>query len=296
MTLMTTQKRKRGRPSKKDTLRQLTGSIPSTDPDFGLDDADLLRSIHDRYEMMTKLGNGASAGDVRGMIVSGRPGVGKTFELERILRQKQEKAPNRFRFKHLKGTISPINMYKQLYDYGNHGNVLLVDDADDVFFDATSLNLLKAALDSSSIRTIGWHTESAALKDGGEQVYPNEFDYNGSIIFITNVDFGEVIDAGKQKKIVPHLEALMSRSLYLDLKIHSLRALSLWVSYIVNSKNILVNEFGVSKDQQSAAVEWMKTHATAMRTFSIRDALKIAQFMKSDPKYWHEAAEMLLLR
>ncbi len=293
---MTTQKRKRGRPSKAAALKQLTDLTPSEDQDFGLSDGELLANIHARYEMMTKLGNGASAGDVRGMIVSGRPGVGKTFELERILRRKQEEHPNRFRFKHLKGTISPINLYKQLYDYGNRGNVLLVDDADDVFFDATSLNLLKAALDSSSVRTIGWHTESAALKEGGEQVYPNEFDYNGSIIFITNVDFGDVIDQGKQKKIVPHLEALMSRSLYLDLKIHSLRALSIWVGYIVQSKNILVNEFGITKEQQRDAIEWMKTHATAMRTFSIRDALKIAQFIKSDDKYWHEAASMLLLR
>jgi hypothetical protein len=288
--------KKRGRPRKDQSLKSLTSLTPSEDVDFGITDAQLLSDIQDRYQMMTKLGYGASKGSVRGMIVSGRPGVGKTFELERLLSERQDRSPNTFRFEHLKGTISPINLYKKLYDYGRAGNVLLIDDADDVFFDTTSLNLLKAALDSSSVRRIGWHTESAALKENGEQVYPTSFDYEGSIIFITNVDFGSVVDEGKQKKIVPHLEALMSRSLYLDLKIHSIRALSVWVGYIVQSKNILVNAFGLTKTQQKEVVDWMRENALAMRTFSIRDALKCGQFVKTDPKNWTHAAEMLLLR
>jgi len=287
---------KRGRPSKTSQLKKLTDLTPSEDIDFGFTDAQLLSDIQDRYQMMSKLGLGASKGDVRGFICSGGPGVGKTFELERILRERQERSPNKFRFEHLKGTISAVNLYKKLYDYGNPGNVLLIDDADDVFFDTTSLNLLKAALDSSSVRNIGWHTESAALRENGEQVYPTSFDYHGSIVFITNVDFQSVIDDGKQKKIVPHLNALMSRSLYLDLKIHSLRSLAVWVGYIVQSKNILVNSFGLTKTQQNQAVKWMRDNATGMRTFSIRDALKIGQFIKTDSKHWTAAAEMLLLR
>lgn len=285
----------RGRPRKTAQLKKLTDLTPSEDIDHGYTDGQLLSDIQDRYNMMTKLGNGATSGAVRGMIVSGRSGVGKTFELERILQQKAEKS-RRFSFYHLKGTISPVNLYKKLYDYGSPGSVLLVDDADDVFFDATSLNLLKAALDSSSVRTIGWHTESSALKENGEQVYPTQFNYEGSIIFITNVDFQTVVDEGKQKKIVPHLEALMSRSLYLDLKIHSLRALSVWVGYIVQTKDILVHHFGLTKTQQKEACDWMRENATGMRTFSIRDALKIGQFIKTDPNRWTDAAEMLLLR
>lgn len=287
---------KRGRPRKVDTLKALTDLNASEDLDYGLTDAELLADIHARYDMMSTLGKGAAQGDVRGLIVSGRAGVGKTYQLERLLNEKHQASPARFRFDHLKGTISPVNLYKKLFDYSARGNVLLVDDADDVFFDATSLNLLKAALDSSDVRKLGWYTESAALKEGGEQVYPTSFEFNGSVIFITNVDFQAVVDDGKQKKIVPHLEALMSRSMYLDLKIHSLRALSVWVSWIVNSKNILVRSLGLTKAQQKEATEWMTTHATGMRTFSIRDALKIGQFMKADPKYWQDAAKILLLK
>ena len=145
---------KRGRPRKDQSLKSLTSLTPSEDIDFGITDAQLLSDIQDRYQMMTKLGQGASKGSVRGMIVSGRPGVGKTFELERLLSERQERNPNTFRFEHLKGTVSPINLYKKLYDYGNRGNVLLIDDADDVFFDTSSLNLLKAALDSSTTRRL----------------------------------------------------------------------------------------------------------------------------------------------
>ena len=286
---------KRGRPSKTSQLKKLTDLTPSEDLDHDRSDAQLLSDIQDRYNMMTKLGQGAAKGNVRGVVVSGAPGVGKTYELERILQTKAAKS-QRFHFEHLKGTISPINLYKKLYDYGSPGSVLLIDDADDVFFDATSLNLLKAALDSSSVRNIGWHTESAALRENGEQVYPTSFDYHGSIVFITNVDFQSVIDDGKQKKIVPHLNALMSRSLYLDLKIHSLRSLAVWVGYIVQSKNILVNSFGLTKTQQGQAVKWMRDNATGMRTFSIRDALKIGQMIKTDSKDWESAARMLLLK
>lgn len=287
---------KRGRPRKADSLKALTSLGPSEDVDYGLTDAQLLSDIQDRYNMMTTLGKGASAGDVRGLIVSGRPGVGKTYQLERLLEDKHKSNPNRFAFEHLKGTISAVQLYKKLFDFGRRGNVLLIDDADDVFFDPTSLNLLKGALDSSDVRKLGWYTESAALKEGGEQVYPTSFEFNGSVVFITNVDFDSVVEEGKQKKIVPHLEALMSRSMYLDLKIHSLRALSVWVTYIVNTKDILVRNLGLSKTQQKEATGWMTENATGMRTYSIRDALKIGQFMKAEPKRWHDAASMLLLK
>ena len=48
---------------------------------------------------------------------------------------------------------------------------------------------------------------------------PNSFEFNGGVVFITNIKFDNV----KSKKLQDHLQALQSRCHYLDLTIDSMR-------------------------------------------------------------------------
>ena len=76
---------------------------------------------------------------------------GKSFGVEQVLEKNNlfDKLAEKLRFGIEKGAPAVIGLYKLLYNYSAKGCVLVLDDCDTVLYDETSLNLLKAALDSS---------------------------------------------------------------------------------------------------------------------------------------------------
>jgi len=48
-------------------------------------DAEILERLGERFEILTEMTKAVKSGDVRAMIVSGPPGVGKSFGVEEVL-------------------------------------------------------------------------------------------------------------------------------------------------------------------------------------------------------------------
>jgi hypothetical protein len=120
----------------------------------------------------------------------------------------------------IKGDISSINLYKALHRAAD-GGVLCFDDCDSVFKDETTLNLLKAALEvlpPGKARKICWLKESNTLIN---EDIPNSIDFQGRILFLTNVDFEREAESGSKK--AEHVKALMSRSGHMSLGLFSKR-------------------------------------------------------------------------
>ena len=136
----------------------------------------------------------------------------------------------------------------------------MLDDCDTVLYDETSLNLLKAALDSSKKRKISWNTDSALLRREG---IPDTYEFKGSVIFITNLKFDKV--RGKMKD---HLDAIMSRCHYLDLTLDTTREKMLRCKQIV-ADGMLV-EYGFSKKEQEEVMNFMFDNKDRMREISLR--------------------------
>ena len=178
-------------------------------------DEETIERLRERFEMLEDMTRATKKGDVRAMIVSGPPGVGKSHGVEKVLGKHDliatlgDKPP---KYQVVKGAMSAIGLYCKLYNYADKDNVLVFDDCDSVFSDELSLNILKAALDSKKNRTIHWNTDSFKLRNEG---VPDSFDFKGGAIFITNIKFDNV----KSKKMRDHLEALESRCHYIDLTI-----------------------------------------------------------------------------
>ena len=256
-----------------------------------LSDGEVLSDISQRFEMLYKMGVGACNGAVRGLIVSGAPGVGKSYTIEFLLSQMGDKNSN-FRYNVVKGSITGVNLYKMLYRYRDENCVLVLDDTDSIFFDDEGIALLKAALDSGDHRKLCWLSESASLRAEG---IDSEFEYHGSVIFITNTDFQKYID-NRESRLVPHFEALISRSIYLDLKIHSRRAIALWAEVIVRKQKVLQHKMGLKDEQVNQACDYINRNRDDLRTLSIREYLKVGSFIKSAPEDWERMANMVLLR
>jgi DNA-binding NarL/FixJ family response regulator len=231
-------------------------------------------------------------GEVRAMIVSGAPGVGKSFGVEKVL------APHALmsdiandsklkKFEIVKGAMSAIGLYKKLYEYSDRKCILVFDDCDSVLLDDIALNILKAALDTSKKRTISWNTDSRSLIAEG---VPNSFEYKGGAIFITNINFANI----KSKKLQDHLAALESRCHYIDLTIHTERDKMLRIRQIVADG--MLKDYEFSTEQEAELVEFVAANKARLRELSLRTVLKAADLIKSFPSKWQRVAEVSLMR
>jgi hypothetical protein len=248
--------------------------------------------LRERFQVLEDMTRAVKKGQVRAMIVSGPPGVGKSFGVEAVLSKHDTMAniagnEKLKKYEVVKGAMSALGLYKKLFEFSGTKNILVFDDCDSVLLDDLSLNILKAALDSGKKRMIHWNTESHALNRDG---IPDSFEFKGGAIFITNIKFDNV----KSRKLRDHLEALESRCHYLDLTIDTDREKILRIRQIIEDGMLDEYEFG--DDGREAVIHFIDTHKTELRELSLRMVLKIADLKASFPDRWENVAKMTCMR
>jgi hypothetical protein len=248
-------------------------------------DEERMAEIAERFEILTEMTKAATNGDIRAMIVSGPPGVGKSFGVEQEIEKAtllDQIAGRRLRAEVVKGSATPLGLYQALYKYSDPNCVLVFDDCDTILFDDVALNLLKGALDSGKSRRISWLSESRVLKDEG---IPNSFNFKGSVIFITNLKF----DKMKSQKLKDHLDALQSRCHYLDLTLDTMRDKLLRIKQIAQT-GALFQDMDITEAGSDEIIAFMDANQNRLREMSLRMAIKIAQLYKSFPLKWQSLA------
>jgi hypothetical protein len=249
-----------------------------------------LDRIKRRFDILDEMTDAVANSVVRGLIVSGPPGVGKSFGVERILDEYDAMAklsgkPPRTEI--VKGSMTPIGLFQTLYMNSNEGDILVFDDCDSILFDEVCLNMLKAVLDSGKKRTISWKSESAALRREG---IPDRFDFKGGVIFITNVNFENV----RSKKIQDHLAALMSRCHYIDLEMDGVSDRFLRINQIV--RDGMLDDYDFGDEGNKEVVDFMVLKSARLREISLRMVLKIADLKQMSPDTWKELAESTCMK
>ena len=253
-------------------------------------DEETIERLRERFEMLEDMTKATKRGDVRAMIVSGPPGVGKSHGVEKVLGKHEliaQLGDRPAKYEVVKGAMSAIGLYCKLYKHADKDNVLVFDDCDSVFSDELSLNIFKAALDSKKNRKICWNTDSFKLRNEG---VPDSFNFAGSAIFITNIKFDNV----KSKKMRDHLEALESRCHYIDLTIDTDREKMLRIKQI--TKDGMLDEYELGEHVVDDIVDYMESNKTKLRELSLRTVLKIADLAKAFPSKWEAMAENTVMR
>lgn len=254
-------------------------------------DDERIAEIAERFEILNDMSKACIAGEIRAMIVSGPPGVGKSYTVEREVEKAQlidQLAGKRLRAEVVKGSATPIGLYQTLYKYSDKNCVLVFDDCDSILLDDVSLNLLKGALDSGKKRKISWLSESSALRREG---IPDSFEFKGSVIFITNLKF----DGMKSQKLRDHLDALQSRCHYLDLTLDTMRDKLLRIRQIAGTGDLFADyDFENGEDQE--VIAFMERHQNRLREMSLRMATKIADLRKTFPAKWQALAQSTCMK
>ena len=254
-------------------------------------DDERMAEIAERFEILTEMTKAAVSGDIRAMIVSGPPGVGKSYGVEQEVEKAtlfDQIAGKRLRAEVVKGSATPIGLYQTLYKYSDSNCVVVFDDCDSILLDDVSLNLLKGALDSGKKRKISWLSESSTLRREG---IPDSFEFKGSVIFITNLKF----DKMKSQKLRDHLDALQSRCHYLDLTLDTMRDKVLRIKQIARSGELFA-DMELSEIAQDEIIEFMNANKNKLREMSLRMAIKIGQLYKSFPIKWQMLAQTTCMK
>jgi hypothetical protein len=253
-------------------------------------DEEIIERLRGRFDVLKDMTKAVKEGTVRAMIVTGPPGVGKSFGVEEVLSKDDlfdmmgQRKP---KYEIVKGAMSAVGLYSKLYHYSERGNVIVFDDCDSVLLDDLSLNILKAALDSSKKRTISWNTDSRVLRSEG---VPDRFEFKAGAIFITNIKFENV----RSKKLQDHLAALESRCHYIDLQMDTEREKVLRIKQITQDGMLDTYEFeDCVKDE---ILDFISESKHKLRELSLRTVLKIADLRKSFPTNWKSMAEVTVMK
>ena len=255
-------------------------------------DEETIERMRERFQMLEDMTRAAKKGDVRAMIVSGPPGVGKSHGVEKVLGKHDLLADiagdaKLKKYEVVKGAMSAIGLYCKLFQFADRDNVIVFDDCDSVLLDDLSLNILKAALDSKKNRRIHWNTDSYKLRNEG---VPDSFEFKGSAIFITNIKFDNV----KSKKLRDHLEALESRCHYIDLTIDTEREKMLRIKQITNDG--MLDAYELSTETVEEIIDFIDINKKRLRELSLRTVLKVADLAKAFPDRWEAMAENTVMR
>ena len=152
-------------------------------------------NINQRFNFLQDLTSMVVQGATPSLIVTGEGGLGKTHTVTQTIK---ENLLDESDFVTFKGYSTARGLYNTLYDH--NGKLIVFDDCDSVLEDKVALNILKSALDSYETRQITW---MARMTKSDE--YPNQFNFTGRIIFISNKDKSKIDSA------------ILSRSLTVDL-------------------------------------------------------------------------------
>jgi hypothetical protein len=166
---------------------------------------------------------------------------------------------------------------------------VVFDDADAIFYDKETLGLLKAVCDTTERRRVYWGAETRMVSEKEGDILPTNFIFDGTIIFISNIDFDVLINKGHG--LAPHLEALISRSHYIDLAMKSKR------DYLIRIKQVIAEGLldHLKPHEATDVIAFIEKNSDSLRELSLRMAIKLGS-LRSSSQNWDRIAKITCCR
>lgn len=222
-------------------------------------------NINQKFDFLSDLTTMVVNGITPSLIIVGEGGLGKTFTITQTI---ENSGVDNNAVAYFKGYSTARGLYNTLYD--NNGKLIVFDDCDSVLEDKTAISILKSALDSYDKRVISW---SAKMNKNDE--YPQQFEFTGRIIFISNKN-KERIDG-----------AILSRSLVVDLSMTPEEKITRMRTII---SNVLPN---YSDEVKTDALEFLNENKDNYN-INMRTLIMVTKMRQSFPETWFELAKFMV--
>ena len=234
-------------------------------------------TINQRFGFLSDMVTMLAKKDQPSVVVTGPGGLGKSHTVTTTLENSglidisgldigDDVPTNSFRV--VKGYSTAKGLYRTLYE--NRNSVVVFDDCDSVLKDATSLNILKAALDSYSRRIISYNAD---IRD---EDLPNAFEFKGGVVFISNMS-NVALD-----------QAIVTRSLAVDLNMTTEQKIER-MKHLLTQKDFMPEYDLVSKND---AMKLISRLADSVKEMSLRTLIQVTKIRKSNPNgKWADLAE-----
>jgi len=266
-------------------LMKLKNQIPATSNET---DAQIDKKLKDRFAILEAMTEAAIDGDVKSLIISGPAGLGKSHTVEEAL---EASDPSQENHTLIRGYVKATGLYQTLWNYRHKGQMIVFDDSDSIFMDDTTLAMLKAVCDSTERRRVSYLADYNMVDDDSN-VIPRQFQFDGTIVFITNLDFDAIIDKGN--KLAPHLAAMVSRSHYIDLAMKTRRDYFIRIKQVV--KQGLLSKKGLTKAEERKVMKFIENNQDNLREMSLRIALKLSDLIKRAPRQFETMAKVTVCK
>jgi hypothetical protein len=224
-------------------------------------------SINKRFDILQDLTTLVTRRVMPSLVVTGGPGNGKSHTIIKTVQENGLIESDHYVV--FKGYSTARGLYNTLYDH--NGKLIIFDDCDSVLEDKTSLNILKSALDSYDKRTISW-----MAKLGKSDEYPNQFDFTGRIIFISNKDKEDMDDA------------VQSRSLCVDLSMTGDEKIQR-MSHVL--RDILPD---LDMKYKQDALDFLKEKKD-LDSVNLRSLIMVSKIRKEFPRKWRGISEYMMV-
>jgi hypothetical protein len=258
--------------------------VVQAEPEVVETDEQIRQKLTERFDALNLISNQTINGKNKALIVSGPAGVGKSHNVLQAARRFEERGG---KVGVVKGFVRPTGLYRMLYNHSAHNDVIVFDDADSAFNDPVSLNILKAACELSDNRRISWLSETKMLDEEGDRL-PRMFEFSGNIVFITNLDMQALSEKGHS--LAPHFDALMSRSLYIDLGMKTKRDSIIRIKQVVESGALV--DHGIDARAAGEILDFIEDNSEKLRELSLRLVVKIGRLKQHNPTAWKSLAKV----
>jgi hypothetical protein len=265
-------------------LRLQQEAQQNVEPEVVETDEQIRQKLTERFNALNTIADQTVNGKNKALIVSGPAGVGKSHNVLQAARAFEERGG---KVGVIKGFVRPTGLYRVLYNHSAQNDVIIFDDADSAFNDPVSLNILKAACELSDNRRISWLSETKMLDEEGDKL-PRTFEFSGNIVFITNLDMQALTEKGHS--LAPHFEALMSRSLYIDLGMKTKRDCIVRIKQVVESGALSTH--GITSADAAEILEFIEDNSNKLRELSLRLVVKIGRLKQYNRSSWKSLAKV----
>lgn len=224
-------------------------------------------------------------GAISGVLISGDAGTGKTHYVQKAFIDTETTED----VEYIKGgKITAVTLYAKMWFNRNKGRVIVLDDCDIIHKSKNEmiqiLDMLKGATEITKDERIVSYEVSSPPQLIRENNIPSKFDFQGSIVWITNDKIEEI-----EKKAPGHWAAISSRFNIAKVYLNDQEKLLYTLHLIENGllgEDCKGFDGGYSDEVVKDVVEYINTNYRYLNEITPRIAMRVADVRNSFPNNW----------